>query len=165
LFDTENPSPYPVVAHAVIRICSDLTVDKPERYGDNGVRLATAPKPPTDSSEEPRRALFSCRSLTRSIWHIGLFTNRWIIGGVLAQVIGQVAITYLPAMNSIFDTAPISLEAWLRILAIAAAVSLVVAVDKRLRNRGCLTWITSVPRRDRRATRISRPWSLVRRRN
>ncbi|SCG43308.1 cation-transporting P-type ATPase [Micromonospora halophytica] len=77
--------------------------------------------------------LFSCRSLTRSAWRIGLFTNRWIILGVTVQAIGQLAITYLPAMNTVFGTAPIGGDAWLRILAIAVAASLVVAVDKRLR--------------------------------
>ena len=79
--------------------------------------------------------LFSCRSLSRSVWHIGLFTNRWIIGGVLAQALGQIAITYLPAMNAVFGTAPITAEAWLRIVAVAAAVSLAVAIDKGIRNR------------------------------
>ena len=44
--------------------------------------------------------LFSCRSLTHSAWRIGLFSNRWIIVGVTAQAIGQLAITYLPAMNT-----------------------------------------------------------------
>ncbi|MBC6445895.1 cation-transporting P-type ATPase [Actinokineospora xionganensis] len=77
--------------------------------------------------------LFSCRSLTRSAWRIGLFTNRWIIVGVSVQAIGQLAITYLPAMNTLFGTAPIGGPAWLRILAIAAAASLVVAADKWLR--------------------------------
>jgi cation-transporting ATPase F len=77
--------------------------------------------------------LFSCRSLTRSAWRIGLFSNRWILLGVTVQALGQIAITYLPAMNTIFGTAPIGAEVWLRILAIAVAASLVVAVDKRLR--------------------------------
>ena len=77
--------------------------------------------------------LFSCRSLTRSAWRIGLFSNRWIILGVTVQALGQLAITYLPAMNTIFHTAPIGADVWLRILAIAVAASLVVAVDKRLR--------------------------------
>ena len=77
--------------------------------------------------------LFSCRSLTHSAWRIGLFTNRWLIVGVLVQAIGQLAITYLPAMNAIFGTAPIDGAAWLRILAIAVAAALVVTVDKRLR--------------------------------
>ena len=77
--------------------------------------------------------LFSCRSLTHSAWSIGLFTNRWVIVGVTVQAIGQLAITYLPAMNTLFGTAPISGDVWLRILGIAVAASLVVAVDKRLR--------------------------------
>ncbi len=77
--------------------------------------------------------LFSCRSLIHSAWRIGVFSNRWIIVGVTVQAIGQLAITYLPAMNTLFETAPIDWGAWLRILAIAAATSLIVAVDKRLR--------------------------------
>ncbi|EUA93734.1 cation transporting ATPase, family protein [Mycobacterium ulcerans str. Harvey] len=51
--------------------------------------------------------LFSCRSLTRSAWRIGFWSNRWIIFGVAAQAIAQLAITYLPAMNAVFATAPI----------------------------------------------------------
>ncbi len=39
----------------------------------------------------------------------------------------------LPTMNTVFDTAPIDGRAWLRIVAIALAASLVVAIDKRLR--------------------------------
>ena len=79
--------------------------------------------------------LFNCRSLTHSIWHIGVLTNRWILGGVAVQAVGQVAITYLPAMNSIFRTAPIDTGAWARIFAIGALASLVVAADKRRRRR------------------------------
>ena len=77
--------------------------------------------------------LFSCRSLTQSAWRLGLFSNRWIVVGVTVQAIGQLAITYLPAMNTVFGTAPIDGDAWLRILAIAVLASLVVAVDKRIR--------------------------------
>jgi len=62
-----------------------------------------------------------------------MFSNRWIIVGVTVQAIGQLAITYLPAMNTVFGTAPIGADVWLRILAIAMAASLVVALDKRLR--------------------------------
>ncbi len=78
--------------------------------------------------------LFSCRSLTRSAWKIGIFSNRWIILGVTAQAIAQLAITYLPAMNAVFQTAPIGADMWLRIFAIAAGVTVVVAVDKLLRS-------------------------------
>lgn len=79
--------------------------------------------------------LFSCRSLTRSVWRIGFFSNGWVILGVLVQAAGQLAITYMPLMNELFHTAPINAEAWLRILGIALLASLVVAVEKRFRRR------------------------------
>ncbi|MFJ6078067.1 HAD-IC family P-type ATPase [Pseudarthrobacter sp. NPDC092419] len=77
--------------------------------------------------------LFSCRSFTRSAWRIGFFSNRWIILGVLVQAAGQLAITYAPAMNGLFHTAPITAGAWLRILGIAALASVVVGAEKLLR--------------------------------
>lgn len=77
--------------------------------------------------------LFSCRSLTRSALRIGLFSNRWIILGVTVQAMAQLAITYLPAMNTVFDTAPIGIPAWARIFTVATVVTLVVALDKLLR--------------------------------
>ncbi|SCL29484.1 cation-transporting ATPase F [Micromonospora nigra] len=75
--------------------------------------------------------LFSCRSLTLSPWRLGFFSNRWLIGGVLVQAVGQAALTYLPVMNTLFRTAPIGADVWLRILGIALLVSAVVALDKR----------------------------------
>ena len=77
--------------------------------------------------------LFSCRSLKHSAWRIGLFSNRWLVVGVTAQAMGQLAITYVPFMNRIFDTAPIGGDVWLRILGISVLASLVVAVDKWIR--------------------------------
>ncbi|MBY0286303.1 MAG: cation-transporting P-type ATPase [Mycobacteriaceae bacterium] len=79
--------------------------------------------------------LFSCRSLTRSAWRIGLFTNRWLIVGVATQAVAQLAITYLPGMNTVFQTAPLDVGAWLRIFAIAVVVSVVVGAEKRIRAR------------------------------
>lgn len=79
--------------------------------------------------------LFSCRSLTRSVWRIGFFTNRLLILGVAVQALAQLAITYLPAMNTIFQTAPLGLDVWVRIFLIAAGISAVVGVEKWLRAR------------------------------
>ena len=67
------------------------------------------------------------------MWRIGFLSNRWPLGGVAIQAVGQLAITYLPAMNELFGTAPIPPEAWPRTLAVALAASAVVAVDKRIR--------------------------------
>ena len=80
--------------------------------------------------------LFSCRSLTRPVWRMGFFSNRWLLVGVTVQALGQAAITYLPVMNTLFQTAPIGWQVWLRILLVAIVATLVVAADKRrLRGR------------------------------
>ncbi len=77
--------------------------------------------------------LFNCRSLTQPLRRLGLLSNPWLLVGIGAQALGQLAITYLPAMNDLFDTAAISLGAWGRILLLGVIASSVVAVDKRLR--------------------------------
>ena len=79
--------------------------------------------------------LFSCRSLTRSVWRIGFFSNRLLILGVSVQALAQLAITYLPAMNTVFQTAPLGLDVWMRIVAIAAGVSAFVGLEKWVRAR------------------------------
>ena len=79
--------------------------------------------------------LFNCRSLTRSVWKVGLFTNRWILVGVTVQAVGQLAITYVPALNTVFQTAPIAAGAWARIFLFAALAAAVVATEKSLRQR------------------------------
>ncbi|MFE7765323.1 HAD-IC family P-type ATPase [Streptomyces sp. NPDC057438] len=74
--------------------------------------------------------LFSCRPLTRPAWRIGVFSNRWIAGGVVAQTAGQLALTYLPTMNSLFRTAPIGWPAWLRILALGSVAKVLVTATR-----------------------------------
>ncbi|MBI5234913.1 MAG: cation-transporting P-type ATPase [Deltaproteobacteria bacterium] len=79
--------------------------------------------------------LFNCRSLTKSVLDIGLFSNPWVWAGVGGMLVLQALYTYLPAMNLMFHSAPISLEAWARILAVATIAFLVVGVEKWLRQR------------------------------
>lgn len=76
--------------------------------------------------------LFSCRSLTRSAWRLGPLSNRWLLLGVAVQAVLQAALTYLPFMNNLFRTAPIGPAVWVRILLVAGACAIVVAVHKRL---------------------------------
>ncbi len=82
--------------------------------------------------------LFSCRSFIHSAWRIGVLSNTWLIFGVAVQAVLQLAITYLPAMNAVFGTAPIGGSVWLRIFGLAAATSVVVGADKWLRGRRLL---------------------------
>ena len=79
--------------------------------------------------------LLNCRSLTRSMFHIGVFSNRWLIVGVAVMVGLQVLFTYAPFMNHIMSSAPISLDAWLRILALGIVAFALIEVEKWIRWR------------------------------
>jgi Ca2+-transporting ATPase len=79
--------------------------------------------------------LFNCRSLTKSMFALGPFTNRWIVAGVAAMVTLQLAFTYVPLMNHLFHTAPIGWDAWWRILLTGAAAYVIVGIEKWLRRQ------------------------------
>jgi Ca2+-transporting ATPase len=79
--------------------------------------------------------LFNCRSLTQSMFRLGFFSNPWVFGGVTIMLILQMMFTYLPAMNLMFHSAPISYESWGRILAVSVVTSFVVGAEKWLRRR------------------------------
>jgi magnesium-transporting ATPase (P-type) len=79
--------------------------------------------------------LLNCRSLERSILHVGPFSNRWVVGGIATTIALQLLFTYAPAMNSLFESAPIGWGAWGRILAFGVALWAIVGAEKRIRRR------------------------------
>jgi len=79
--------------------------------------------------------LFNARSLTRSPFQLGFFSNPWAIGGSILMVIIQLAFTYLPAMNSVFGSAPLPPQLWLDVLGVSVAAYTVIEIEKWLRRR------------------------------
>jgi len=79
--------------------------------------------------------LFNCRSLTKSMFQIGIFSNVWVLVGSGAMIILQLLYTYLPVMNRVFQSAPISGRDWLMIIAVAVAVYGIIELEKMLRLR------------------------------
>jgi Ca2+-transporting ATPase len=79
--------------------------------------------------------LFNCRSLTRPVWSIGLFSNLWALGGAGAIIGLQLLFTYLPIMNTLFQSAPLGVESWLLVVALGAVTFLIVEAEKWLRRR------------------------------
>ncbi|MDX1930160.1 MAG: HAD-IC family P-type ATPase, partial [Pirellulaceae bacterium] len=74
--------------------------------------------------------LFNCRSLTKSMYHLGLFSNRWIWVGVGSMLTLQLLFTYAPFMNRFFHSAPIGWDAWWRILLTAVVAYAIVELEK-----------------------------------
>lgn len=60
--------------------------------------------------------VFSSRTLDRPIWEDNLFKNPLLILGVLVGLVLQVAVFYLPPMQMVFETVPLSYANWLLIL-------------------------------------------------
>ncbi len=75
--------------------------------------------------------LFNCRSITRSPVAVGFFANPWVIFGSVGMALLQILLTYVPLMNRWFDTAPISGEGWLKVLALSAVSYIVIDLEKR----------------------------------
>lgn len=79
--------------------------------------------------------LFNSRSLTRSVFSIGFFSNPLLFAGVGIMILLQLMFTYLPLFNQLFQSAPLGWDVWLRILLIAMGTSLIVAVEKWYTNK------------------------------
>ncbi len=77
--------------------------------------------------------LFNARSLTKSPFAIGLFSNPWAWGGVALMVLIQMLFTYAPFMNRLFGSAPMSLALWLDVLGVSVAAFIVIEIEKWLR--------------------------------
>ena len=79
--------------------------------------------------------LFNTRSLTRSPFQLGFFTNPWTVAGACLMVITQLLFTYVPFMNTAFGSAPITALLWLDVLAVGLAAYFIVEVEKWVRRK------------------------------
>jgi cation-transporting ATPase F len=79
--------------------------------------------------------LFNSRSLTQSMFRVGVFSNRWMVAGVVAMALLQMLFTYAPFMNDLFLTAPTSVADWTRILGVSLLGYLIVELEKWIRRR------------------------------
>jgi Ca2+-transporting ATPase len=79
--------------------------------------------------------LFNCRSLTRSVWDLGLFSNPWIWVGAGLMTAFQLVFIYAPVFNTIFRTYPMGLFEWALVLGFSALFSLIIAIEKKIQGR------------------------------
>jgi len=85
--------------------------------------------------------LFNCRSLEFSMWHVGCFSNRWLLVGVTLMIGLQLLFTYWPWMNQTFRSAPLALTEWWLIIGWGLIIYGVVGFEKTLRY-----WISHKPK-------------------
>ena len=71
--------------------------------------------------------VLNCRSETHSAFRRDLLSNRWLLGGLVASNLLQIAVVYLPAMNDLFHTVPLPFH---EVLLIGAVASLVLWIEE-----------------------------------
>ncbi|MBA4371596.1 MAG: ATPase [Thermodesulfovibrio sp.] len=80
--------------------------------------------------------VLAIRSEKASLFTIGIFSNKYLLGAVLLTFILQMATIYLPALNTIFKTEPLTLYELLITLALSSVVFMAVEIEKFLKRRG-----------------------------
>jgi magnesium-transporting ATPase (P-type) len=79
--------------------------------------------------------LFNCRSLTQSMFKIGVLSNPWLFVGAIGMIFLQLLFTYAPFMNRLFSTAPVGLKDWGLIVAVGLAGYVIIELEKWLRRK------------------------------
>jgi magnesium-transporting ATPase (P-type) len=71
--------------------------------------------------------VLNCQSASRTALGTGLMGNRWLVIGLAASVILQLAVIYVPAMNTLFHTVALPVPV---VLVLAALASTVLAAEE-----------------------------------
>ena len=79
--------------------------------------------------------LLNCRSLKKSMFSIGVFSNPLLVFGVIGMILAQVAFTYLPIFNTLFSTSPLPLISWGHIILVGLLMYGLVGLDKWIQSK------------------------------
>jgi hypothetical protein len=79
--------------------------------------------------------LLNYRSLKGSFLKVGLWSNPWTYAGIGTVLFFHAGFIYLPFMNAIFGSAPLSLQAWAEACAVGFLIMPVIAVEKWWRRK------------------------------
>ena len=79
--------------------------------------------------------VLAIRSEKESLLKIGLFSNKYLLGAVVLTFILQMATIYVPFLNRIFKTEPLTLQELMITLALASVVFFAVEIEKAIKRR------------------------------
>ncbi len=79
--------------------------------------------------------VLNMRSLKKSLFKIGIFSNKWVTWGLIVTLLAMLAVIYLPFLQNIFQFVSLSLEEFLIISLIASSVFIVGEIYKFVRYR------------------------------
>ncbi len=77
--------------------------------------------------------VLNCRSNSRSIFNIGFLSNRTSILSIMGAILVQAAIVYIPQVQGVFGTVPLSSREWLLSAATASSIFIAFEIYKAAR--------------------------------
>jgi Ca2+-transporting ATPase len=77
--------------------------------------------------------VLAIRSEQTSLFRLGLWSNRPLLGAVAITLILQLATLYVPGLNPVFGTEPLSWVELLLALALSSVVFVAVEVEKAIK--------------------------------
>lgn len=75
------------------------------------------------------------RSNDKSLFRIGVFSNKYLNGAIVISAVLQLAVIIVPFFNSIFKVTPLNWEQWLIVCAAALAIIPIVEIAKLIHNK------------------------------
>ncbi len=79
--------------------------------------------------------VLAIRSERESLFKLGLLSNKYLLGAVLLTFALQMATIYVPSLNPIFKTAPLTIGELLLALAMSSIVFIAVEIEKSIKRR------------------------------
>jgi Ca2+-transporting ATPase len=73
---------------------------------------------------------WNCRSERKSLWQIGFLSNKWLIAATLFVLALQFGVVYIPFMQYIFRTVPLSFQDWALIMGVSCPIVLIEEIRK-----------------------------------
>ena len=70
------------------------------------------------------------RSKDKSLFNIGLFSNRYLIGAIVISIFFQTIVVLLPFLNSIFHVQPLTIVQWLIVIIFSIIIIPIVEIVK-----------------------------------
>jgi len=81
-----------------------------------------------------------CRSQEKSVFEIGLFSNRMFLIAVTLSIVGQMMVIYFPPLQAVFQTEALTLNDILGLIALTSTVFMVSEfkkyIERSSRSRG-----------------------------
>ena len=79
--------------------------------------------------------VFECKSETRGIFEINLFSNIYLVLAVISSVLMLLGVIYLPFLRNVFGTVPLNLNEWMVSGGISLLVPVVFGIWRDIKNR------------------------------